>query len=129
MRGGGGRLSGGEQLVFREWSQCSHWPWGVRVRRFFRMTEGCRRRAGRSAEDRNVQRAKVQAAKPESRKSDRRNPTYIQQSAGSAFDPLQTFGDGIFDCGDMRRGQSLVVWAIREGRECAAAVDAYLAAR
>ena len=28
----------------------------------------------------------------------------------------------IFACGDMRRGQSLVVWAIREGRECAAAV-------
>jgi glutamate synthase (NADPH/NADH) small chain len=34
----------------------------------------------------------------------------------------------VFSCGDMRRGQSLVVWAIREGRECAAAVDAYLAA-
>jgi glutamate synthase (NADPH/NADH) small chain len=33
----------------------------------------------------------------------------------------------IFACGDMRRGQSLVVWAIREGRECAAAVDAWLA--
>jgi glutamate synthase (NADPH) small chain len=33
----------------------------------------------------------------------------------------------VFACGDMRRGQSLVVWAIREGRECAAAVDAYLA--
>jgi glutamate synthase (NADPH/NADH) small chain len=35
--------------------------------------------------------------------------------------------DRIFACGDMRRGQSLVVWAIREGRECAQAVDAYLA--
>ena len=34
----------------------------------------------------------------------------------------------VFACGDMRRGQSLVVWAIREGRECAAAVDAYLTA-
>ncbi|MEA1015533.1 glutamate synthase subunit beta [Sphingosinicella sp. LY1275] len=34
----------------------------------------------------------------------------------------------IFACGDMRRGQSLVVWAIREGRECAAAVDAFLMA-
>ena len=32
----------------------------------------------------------------------------------------------IFACGDMRRGQSLVVWAIREGRQCAASVDAYL---
>jgi glutamate synthase (NADPH) small chain len=32
----------------------------------------------------------------------------------------------IFACGDMRRGQSLVVWAIREGRQCAQAVDTYL---
>ncbi|HEY5107958.1 MAG TPA: glutamate synthase subunit beta [Caulobacteraceae bacterium] len=31
-----------------------------------------------------------------------------------------------FSCGDMRRGQSLVVWAIREGRQCARSVDAYL---
>ena len=29
----------------------------------------------------------------------------------------------VFACGDMRRGQSLVVWAIREGRQCAHAVD------
>jgi glutamate synthase (NADPH/NADH) small chain len=29
----------------------------------------------------------------------------------------------IFACGDMRRGQSLIVWAIREGRQCARAVD------
>ena len=29
----------------------------------------------------------------------------------------------IFACGDMRRGQSLVVWAIREGRQAARAVD------
>jgi len=32
----------------------------------------------------------------------------------------------IFCCGDMRRGQSLVVWAIREGRQCAHAVDEFL---
>jgi glutamate synthase (NADPH/NADH) small chain len=32
----------------------------------------------------------------------------------------------VFSCGDMRRGQSLVVWAISEGRECARSVDAYL---
>ncbi len=32
----------------------------------------------------------------------------------------------IFSCGDMRRGQSLVVWAISEGRECARKVDEYL---
>jgi glutamate synthase (NADPH/NADH) small chain len=31
-----------------------------------------------------------------------------------------------FACGDMRRGQSLIVWAIREGRQCARSVDAYL---
>jgi glutamate synthase (NADPH/NADH) small chain len=34
--------------------------------------------------------------------------------------------DGIFACGDMRRGQSLVVWAIREGRQCARSVDLHL---
>ena len=32
----------------------------------------------------------------------------------------------VFAAGDMRRGQSLVVWAIREGRECAAAIDNFL---
>jgi len=32
----------------------------------------------------------------------------------------------VFSAGDMRRGQSLVVWAIAEGRHCAAAVDEYL---
>ncbi len=34
--------------------------------------------------------------------------------------------DKVFVCGDMRRGQSLVVWAIREGRQCAHAVDLHL---
>ena len=45
-----------------------------------------------------------------------------------------TEGDGayctsiekVFSAGDMRRGQSLVVWAIREGRQCAHAIDKYL---
>ncbi len=32
----------------------------------------------------------------------------------------------VFAAGDMRRGQSLIVWAIREGRQCARAVDEYL---
>jgi glutamate synthase (NADPH/NADH) small chain len=32
----------------------------------------------------------------------------------------------VFAAGDMRRGQSLVVWAIREGRQCACAVDEFL---
>jgi glutamate synthase (NADPH/NADH) small chain len=34
--------------------------------------------------------------------------------------------DGVFVAGDAGRGQSLIVWAIAEGRSCAAAVDAYL---
>ena len=34
--------------------------------------------------------------------------------------------DKVFTAGDMRRGQSLVVWAIREGRQCARAVDEFL---
>jgi glutamate synthase (NADPH) small chain len=33
---------------------------------------------------------------------------------------------GVFACGDMGRGQSLIVWAIAEGRACAAAVDRWL---
>jgi glutamate synthase (NADPH/NADH) small chain len=35
----------------------------------------------------------------------------------------------VFAAGDMRRGQSLVVWAIREGRQCARAVDLFLMGR
>jgi glutamate synthase (NADPH/NADH) small chain len=35
--------------------------------------------------------------------------------------------EGVFACGDARRGQSLVVWAISEGRQCAQAVDRWLA--
>jgi glutamate synthase (NADPH/NADH) small chain len=35
----------------------------------------------------------------------------------------------VFAAGDMRRGQSLVVWAIREGRQCARAVDEFLMGR
>jgi glutamate synthase (NADPH/NADH) small chain len=38
----------------------------------------------------------------------------------------QSSSAGVFSCGDMRRGQSLVVWAIREGRQCARAVDLWL---
>ncbi|HEY6093430.1 MAG TPA: glutamate synthase subunit beta [Gallionellaceae bacterium] len=38
----------------------------------------------------------------------------------------QTSIPNVFAAGDMRRGQSLVVWAIREGRQCAREVDAFL---
>jgi len=38
----------------------------------------------------------------------------------------QTSVAKVFSSGDMRRGQSLVVWAIREGRQCAASIDQYL---
>ena len=38
----------------------------------------------------------------------------------------RTSQERVFAAGDMRRGQSLVVWAIREGRQCARAIDAFL---
>ncbi len=41
-------------------------------------------------------------------------------------DAYQTSINKVFAAGDMRRGQSLVVWAIREGRQCARAVDKFL---
>lgn len=41
-------------------------------------------------------------------------------------DSYRTSVDKVFAAGDMRRGQSLVVWAIREGRQCASAVDEFL---
>lgn len=45
--------------------------------------------------------------------------TNVQTKEGE----YQTSAQNVFVCGDMRRGQSLVVWAIREGREAAAKVD------
>jgi glutamate synthase (NADPH/NADH) small chain len=41
-------------------------------------------------------------------------------------DAYRTSNPRVFAAGDMRRGQSLVVWAIREGRQCARAIDAAL---
>jgi len=38
----------------------------------------------------------------------------------------QTNRDGVFVCGDMTRGQSLIVWAIAEGRSCASSVDRWI---
>ncbi|UYN96825.1 MAG: glutamate synthase subunit beta [Enhydrobacter sp.] len=61
-----------------------------------------------------------------------RRPGMIEQS-GVALDPrgnvaanvtdYRTSVPKLFAAGDMRRGQSLVVWAIREGRQCARAID------
>jgi glutamate synthase (NADPH/NADH) small chain len=41
-------------------------------------------------------------------------------------DEWLTSEPGVFVCGDMGRGQSLIVWAIAEGRSCASAVDRWL---
>ncbi|HET9047316.1 MAG TPA: glutamate synthase subunit beta, partial [Casimicrobiaceae bacterium] len=41
-------------------------------------------------------------------------------------DDYRTSVDKVFAAGDMRRGQSLVVWAIREGRQCARSIDEFL---
>jgi glutamate synthase (NADPH/NADH) small chain len=63
-------------------------------------------------------------------------PEALLEQAGVELDPrgnvkanvvdYRTTTPKVFACGDMRRGQSLVVWAIREGRQCARAVDAFL---
>jgi glutamate synthase (NADPH) small chain len=46
-----------------------------------------------------------------------------------AVRPYTTSVEGVFAAGDARRGQSLIVWAINEGRQCARMVDRYLAAK
>ena len=55
-------------------------------------------------------------------KDQRNNAKATTEGAGC----YQTSVDKVFAAGDMRRGQSLVVWAIREGRQCAQAVDEFL---
>jgi glutamate synthase (NADPH/NADH) small chain len=45
-----------------------------------------------------------------------------------ASSDFMTSARGVFACGDARRGQSLIVTAIAEGRRCAAAVERYLTA-
>jgi len=54
---------------------------------------------------------------------DRRNNVLASTEGKQSY---QTSIDKVFTAGDMRRGQSLVVWAIREGRQAAHAVDTYL---
>ncbi|MCJ8499543.1 glutamate synthase subunit beta [Desulfatitalea alkaliphila] len=49
-----------------------------------------------------------------------------QQGTIATNDHYMTAAPGIFTAGDARRGQSLIVWAISEGREAARAVDLYL---
>ncbi|HTP94370.1 MAG TPA: glutamate synthase subunit beta [Burkholderiales bacterium] len=49
-----------------------------------------------------------------------------RSNARADTENYQTTTPKVFAAGDMRRGQSLVVWAIREGRQCARAVDEYL---
>jgi len=46
-----------------------------------------------------------------------------------AVTPYASSVDGVFAAGDARRGQSLIVWAINEGRQCARIVDRYLSMR
>ena len=58
-------------------------------------------------------------------KDARGNVKAATEGAGS----YQTSNPKVFAAGDMRRGQSLVVWAIREGRQCARSVDEYLMGR
>ena len=47
-----------------------------------------------------------------------------QRAPGTGSTPPSV--DGVFVAGDAGRGQSLIVWAIAEGRSCAAAVDRFL---
>lgn len=49
-----------------------------------------------------------------------------RQNVKANVTDYRTSVDKVFTAGDMRRGQSLVVWAIREGRQCARSVDEYL---
>jgi glutamate synthase (NADPH/NADH) small chain len=52
-----------------------------------------------------------------------------QRSNVKAIKPYTTSVQGVFAAGDARRGQSLIVWAINEGRQCARMVDRYLAGK
>lgn len=49
-----------------------------------------------------------------------------RSNAKAEYGKYATNVKGVFSAGDMRRGQSLVVWAINEGRGCARAIDEYL---
>ena len=72
-------------------------------------------------------------------KIDQRQPAAVKKTAEAfgvtrtrrgtvetAPDQYASSVDGVFTAGDMHRGQSLVVWAVCEGRNCAREVDEYL---
>jgi glutamate synthase (NADPH/NADH) small chain len=50
----------------------------------------------------------------------------LRGNAKADTDNYRTSRDRVFAAGDIRRGQSLIVWAIREGRQCARSVDEFL---
>ena len=52
--------------------------------------------------------------------------TDARSNVSTADGKYATDADGVFTAGDMHRGQSLVVWAIAEGRAAAKEVDEYL---
>ncbi len=52
--------------------------------------------------------------------------TTSRQTVAADYGTYQTSKEGVFAAGDNRRGQSLVVWAIHEGREAARECDRFL---
>ena len=66
---------------------------------------------------------KVRGTEPE------RHKLHVAKDArgnAKAIKPYTTSVEGVFAAGDARRGQSLIVWAINEGRQCARMVDRFL---
>jgi glutamate synthase (NADPH/NADH) small chain len=93
----------------------------------------CRRQAQNNSRQRIRDRGRTCAAGDGLRASGARGHDQGTQSCArsarqyrASTDDYRTSIDKVFAAGDMRRGQSLVVWAIREGRQAAHAVDAYL---
>lgn len=58
------------------------------------------------------------------------DPTFVKSKRGTittlSDSSYSVDGDKVFAAGDCRRGQSLIVWAIQEGRKCATAIDTFL---